>query len=137
MRALFDTNVIIDIALERNPFVTDSLNLFDFFDSGLLIGYLTATTVTDIYYLCKKELGHEKSILFIKSLLSAFEILSVDRKVILNAIEQNTLDFEDSIQSSASQINGLEFIITRNPKDFKSSTVRVLSPQEAIKLLSK
>jgi hypothetical protein len=81
-------------------------------------------------------LGHEKSILFIKSLLSAFEILSVDRKVILNAIEQNTLDFEDSIQSSASQINGLDLIITRNLKDFKSSTVRVLSPQEAIKLLS-
>lgn len=55
MRALFDTNVIFDIALEGKPFVTDSLNLFDFFDSGSLIGYLTATTVTDIYYLCKKN----------------------------------------------------------------------------------
>ena len=137
MRALFDTNVIIDIGLERHPFVIDSLNLFDFFDSGLLIGYLTATTVTDIYYLCKKELGHEKSILFIKSLLSTFEILSVDRNVILNAIEQNSLDFEDSIQSSASEINGLDMIITRNSKDFKSSPTRVLSPSEAIKFFSK
>lgn len=51
MRALFDTNVIIDIGLKRHPFVDHSLHLFDFFDSGLLIGYLTATTITDIYYL--------------------------------------------------------------------------------------
>ncbi|MTJ16357.1 PIN domain-containing protein [Dolichospermum sp. UHCC 0299] len=54
MKILIDTNIILDYLLEREPFLPDAEMLFQAIDSGQIIGYVTATTLTDIFYIARK-----------------------------------------------------------------------------------
>lgn len=56
-KVLFDTNIILDVALKRQPFFEDALELFRLIDRKDIVGYVTATTITDIYYISRKEKG--------------------------------------------------------------------------------
>ena len=129
-KILFDTNIILDIALKRDPFFEDAYQLFDLIDKKVIIGGITASTITDIYYISKKEKGHIKSIEFISGLIEILQIAGIDKEVIINALNSSMHDFEDAIQVSASEINGMDIIITRNKSDFQNSTIPVNTPKE-------
>lgn len=131
-KVLIDTNIILDIALERKPFLEHAINLFQLIDDGKIIAFLTATTITDIYYISKKVKGHEESIEFIKSLAGVVNIIGVDKEVILSALSKEMKDFEDAIQISASEFSHIDYIVTRNKSDFKSSSIIVYSAEEMI-----
>lgn len=130
MKVLFDTNIILDFALQRDEYFSDTLKLFKLIENNSIEGHLTATTITDIYYITKKQKGHKVAIRFIKSLTELFEIIGVDRSIILEALKSTNYDFEDSIQSMAASFNGLKTIITRNVKDFNHKDVYACSPKE-------
>ncbi len=135
IRALFDTNVILDIALTRKPFYSDARSLFSLIDEKTISAGITATTITDLYYVVKKERGHEIAIDFVKSIVEVFDILGVDRLVVKNALDSNISDFEDAIQCSAAEVNQIDVILTRNKKDFQGSTVKVNTPKEFLAAL--
>ncbi len=130
MRLLLDTNIILDIALYREPHFQDSATVFKKIDNKLVFGFVTATTVTDIYYISKKGKGHNEAIEFIANLLQIVDVLGVDKEVILSSIESEFLDFEDAIQSIVSSFNNIDIIITRNTKDFLNSEIKAISPSE-------
>ncbi len=134
MRLLLDTNIILDIALKREKFYDDSAFVFQKIDNQNNYGFITATTVTDIYYIAKKDKGHQEAINFINDLIQIVDILGIDKEIILESLSSKSPDFEDSIQSAAAASNGIDFIITRNIQDFKKSTVKALSPVEFLKL---
>lgn len=134
MWLLFDTNIILDIALKREPFYKDSASVFRKLDSKTIFGFATATTITDIYYIAKKERGHSIAIEFIGHLIQYIDIIAIDKEIILKALATKITDFEDAIQSVASDYNGIDFIVTRNTKDYKNSKVKALSPDEFLKL---
>lgn len=77
-RVLFDTNIILDIALKRMPFFDNSIKLFDLIDKAEIRASITASTVTDIYYISKKEKGHKIAIEFIANLLQVVDIAGID-----------------------------------------------------------
>lgn len=133
IKVLFDTNVILDIALERDPFFEEAVKLFELIDIREITAFITATTITDIYYISKKIKGHKASIEFITNLVEVVNILGIDKEIIINAIAREMKDFEDSIQVSASEFNKLEYIITRNKPDFHSiSTLKILTSAEIL-----
>jgi len=82
MRVLFDTNIILDIALGREPYFTDSASAFKKIDNKSIYGFITATTVTDIYYIAKREKGHQITIDFIGNLIEIIDVIGIDRQVI-------------------------------------------------------
>jgi len=129
-KVLFDTNIILDVALRRYPFFEDALNLFNMIDRKVIVGSVTATTVTDIYYISKKEKGETDAINFIKELIEVVNVVGVDRNVITNALASGMKDFEDAVQASASELNGIEMIITRNKDDFVNARLEIATPQE-------
>ncbi|SRR5690554_1411482 len=132
-RALIDTNVIMDIACFRQPFFDDSSAIFEMIDENRLQGYLTATIVTDIFYLLNKDIGQQKTLDFLKELLNILEVLAVDKEIILKALYSGTADFEDAVQTQTALHNNLDLIITRNSKDFEQfKALRVLTPRELI-----
>lgn len=137
MRLLFDTNIILDIALKRDPFYLDSANAFKKIDNKTTFGFVTATTITDIYYIAKKDIGHSIAIEFISNLIQFVDLIGIDKEIILDALTSKMADFEDSIQSVASNYNGIDFILTRNIKDFIDSRVKALTPVEFINLTKK
>ena len=137
MRLLLDTNIILDIALKREPHYKDSATIFKKIDNKLIFGFVTATTITDIYYIAKKDKGHLLAIEFIGNLIQLINLIGIDKEIIIEALSTNLTDFEDSIQSIASSYNEIDFIITRNTKDFKGSDVKSISPIDFLDLIKK
>ena len=129
-KVLFDTNVILDIALKRYPYFEDALTLFSLIDREIISGNVTASTITDIYYISRKEKGHDGSIAFIKDLIEVVEIIGIDKDIVVKALTSAIKDFEDAIQVTASELNQVEIIVTRNKSDFINAPVKVVTPQE-------
>lgn len=120
-KILFDTNIILDVTLKRIPFFNDAFKLFELIDEKRITGIITATTVTDIYFISKKEKGHQEAIQFLNNLIEVVDIIGVDKAVILNALDLGLPDFEDAVQISAAEFNEIKTIITRNKSDFLNS----------------
>jgi len=135
MKILFDTNVILDVMLDRTPFAEPASHLLSLVEGGDISGIICATTVTTIHYLATKILGKNESKNKIKDLITLFEIASVNRTVIENAINSTFTDFEDSVIHQAANHAGSEAIVTRDPKGFKKSKMPVYSPVELLKIL--
>lgn len=133
-KVLFDTNIILDIALKRAPFFQDAYELFALIDEKKITGRITATTITDIYFISKKEKGHLETIQFINNLLDVLDVIGVDKEVILHALSLKILDFEDAVQISASEYNEIEIIITRNKSDFVNTSLEIFTPKEFLKI---
>ncbi|MEO0584079.1 MAG: PIN domain-containing protein [Bacteroidota bacterium] len=129
-KILLDTNVILDIALNRQPFFQEAEKVFLLLDSSQLIAYVSASTITDIYYITRKAKGHSLAINFLKDLLQFVEVAGVDHSIILSAITMQSPDFEDAVQMSAAAAIQVDFIITRNQPDFSASPIPVYSPAD-------
>ena len=98
------------------------------------MGSVTASTITDIYYIIKKSKSHDIAIAFIKDLVSFTEVLGVDRNTIKLALEKDFVDFEDGVQIISAENHNIDVIITRNEKDFTKTSIAVHSPTEFLKL---
>ncbi len=129
-RILLDTNIILDIALKREPHFEHSSKIFELIDKRQIAGCITATTVTDIYYISKKEKGNEVAIEFISKLIEIVDVIGVDKNTIVKALKSGLKDFEDAIQVTAAIFNEIEIIITRNKSDFLNSGLEILTPKE-------
>ena len=137
MRILLDTNIILDIALGRVPHLADSADVFRKIDNESIYGFVTATTITDIYYVAKREKGHQTTIDFISNLIEIVDIIGIDKEIVIASLISDFADFEDAIQSVSSRLNGIDYIITRNQKDFIKSEISAVSPKELLALLKK
>jgi len=135
MKVLFDTNVILDVLLDREPFVHDSLYLLSKVEQSEITGFVCATTITTIHYLASKALGANQVLRHINSLLSLFAIAPVNRIVLENALQSKFNDFEDAVLHEAAQHAGAKYIVTRNSIDFKKSKLVVFEPRELINAL--
>ncbi len=135
MKILFDTNVILDVLLDREPFSNDASFLLSKVEQSEIIGFLCATTITTIHYLAAKALGGKTASNHIQNLLSLFVIAPVNRLVLENAVISGFKDFEDSVLHEAACHAGAKYIITRNPSDFKNSTLPVFEPREFIRAM--
>ncbi|RDC54495.1 PIN domain-containing protein [Pedobacter chinensis] len=130
MTLLFDTNIILDIALIRLPFYEHSSQVFKLIDGSKFKGCITASSFTYIYYIIKKNSNHDKAIFFIESLLSTIDVLNVNKDTIMLAVHSNFSDFEDAVQSASAELNQVDLIVSRNVKDFIGSKITTLSPTE-------
>ena len=135
MKTLFDTNVILDVLLDRVPFSDEASFLLSKVERSEIIGFICATTVTTIHYLATKALGPQAASRHIQSLLSLFVIAPVNRVVLENAVASKFKDFEDAVLHEAALHAGAEYIVTRNIIDFKKSKLPVFAPKEFINAL--
>ena len=137
MRILFDTNVVLDVLLDREPFSTRAALLFSEVERGDLEGILCATTITTIHYLACKVVGDQKARKEIEKLLSIFEIAPVNRSVLESALKSGAADFEDAVLCEAARHVNARGIVTRDVRGFKKAGIPAYSPEEMISLLRK
>ena len=130
MRVLFDTNVLMDVLLERQPFVHESAAVVDQVVRGAVTGLIGATTVTAIFYLASREIGSKDAMRQIQKLMNLYEVAPVTRSVLDAAITSNSPDFENAVLAEAAYHAGAQAIITRNLKDFAHSPVRAYTPRQ-------
>lgn len=135
MRILFDTNVVLDVMLNREPHAETSAEILSRVESGDLTGCICATTVTTIHYLASRAVGSEQALVEVRKLLSLFEIASVNRVVLETALDLGFPDFEDAVLHEAAREVDAQGIVTRNPRHFKNATLPVYSPEELSRAL--
>jgi predicted nucleic acid-binding protein len=136
VRALIDTNIVLDFLLQREPFFQDAERLFQAIDAGQVVGYVTATTLTDIFYVSRKHTRSiEQARQAVSETLIAMVICSVNRAVLESALGSGLADFEDAVQIFCAVAQGLDAILTRDTQGFLSSPVPVLSIQELLQQL--
>ena len=135
MKILFDTNVVLDVMLDREPFAEPAGKLMSFVESGKISGLLCATTVTTIHYLSAKVLGSAKAQNQIKALILLFEIAAVNRIVIEDALISTFPDFEDAVLYQAARHAGAKAIVTRDLKGFKGSELPIFRTDEMLTAL--
>ncbi len=98
--------------------------------------YISAVSINNIYYIVRRFLGHKKTIEVIEALTEMTEMIGTTKAEILQALKNDFSDFEDSIQySSALTIKGLDVIFTRNIKDYRTSSIAVMTPLNFLKLI--
>ena len=130
MKVLIDTNVIIDYLDDRAPFADDAERIFDLCEHGELTGVITASSITDIYYVMRKTIGREKTLDSLKLLFSVFEIADVGKNDLLRAMESRMTDFEDALVAVCAKRVKAECIITRNISDFTGASVLPVMPKD-------
>lgn len=132
MRVLFDTNVVLDVLLQRDPHARPAAQLMSLVDQGHLEGYLCATTITTVHYLAARALGAKRAASLVATLLDVFRIAPVDGEVVSGALDLGFADFEDAVLHEAAALAGATAIVTRNGRDFKGATVAVFDPSEML-----
>lgn len=134
-KILLDTNIILDIALERQQFFGESEQVLSFVEQGQLEGYISASTFGDLYYIIRKVKIRDSTLEFLRHIATFCQVATVDNSVISMALTCNFKDFEDAIQYSTAVINRIDAIVTRNPRDFPVTTPRILTPNQLIQEL--
>ena len=136
MKVLLDTNIIVDDALERPPFLEASEQVLVLVEQGQVEGYVSASTFSDLYYIIRKVRGREWTLNYLRQLVTFCQVATVERIAITMALSINFRDFEDAIQCSTSVVNQLDAIVTRNPQDFPVTTPRIMTPDQLIQELT-
>ncbi len=128
MNVLFDTNVVLDALLDREPWADAAVDLFDRVESGDFVGLLGATTVTTIHYIARRNVGAGSADGMMRDLLRLFEVAAVNRAVLEEALALSFDDFEDAVLHEAGRIAGAGAVVTRDPAGFSAATLRVHDP---------
>ncbi|HEX9945343.1 MAG TPA: PIN domain-containing protein [Thermoanaerobaculia bacterium] len=129
MKVLFDTNVVLDVLLNRAPFRDIAAQLVARVERKELVGVLGATTLTTLYYLVAKASGKKAARSAVRDLINLFEIAAVDRQVLARALESPIKDFEDAVLVQAVASAEVDAVVTRDPEDFQGSSLQIFSPQ--------
>jgi len=133
-RVLIDTDVILDFFCDRIPFSAYAAGVLSLCESNKIKGYVTPVIISNTYYLLRLGANHNKVIDKLKQLLQILDVLSMDKEICLNAMNSEFKDFEDAMQNFAAVKNGkIDLILTRNLKDFRKSTIGVLTPETYLK----
>ncbi|MCL2088834.1 MAG: PIN domain-containing protein [Oscillospiraceae bacterium] len=140
MKVLLDTNIIIDCLLEREPYFTHSKEVLRECLDGTTAGYMATHTVNDIFYIVHKikpDLPSEDLVRAIVMFVKMLETVNLTAADVEAASILRFSDFEDALINQCAAKIKADYIITRNCKDFKYSTIRAITPQDFLNFSSK
>ncbi|MCD8120342.1 MAG: PIN domain-containing protein [Lachnospiraceae bacterium] len=137
MKVVFDSNVLLDAIGGRADYEV-AQNLFLAVAQEMMEGYVTANSVTDIYYISKKILGDADARTAIRNLIALFDVIPIDGEICENALDLSMSDFEDAIVSVCASDVDADYIVTRDDGFLKAegNTVTAINPYDLFSLLS-
>ncbi len=137
MKALIDTCIVIDFLQKREPFGEDAVQIMRLAATDRFIGYITAKSATDIYYLDHRATHSDKeSRAKLNQLFVIIRLLNTSAEDVFHAISSDISDLEDAVMTETARRSGMDCIITRNLKDFEKSPVTIYSPAEFLRILA-
>lgn len=136
-KIFIDSDVILDVATGRMPFVEYSKAALSLIEHGYAMGVISSNSITNIYYILRKISTNDKARSFIKTILKYISVITVDHDSILTAIDSKFMDFEDGVQNYCALKNQCDLILTRNTRDYTLSELQVLEPKEFVALYNK
>lgn len=132
---LIDLNILLDVLQKREPFYIASAGLLAAVETGNVQGYLAAHSITTLFYLIQKGKSSAEARGVITNLLQFLKIIPVDQNTIEQALNLDYPDFEDAVQMISAVQNKLDYLITRNIKDYQPALLPVLQPSDFLSIL--
>ena len=141
MRVLLDTNVIVDVLQQREPWFADGRKIFYAVANKQITGCITAKEAADIHFFCRKQFTGQENVdvkarQVITKLYALFELVDTLGIDCQNAIAIDNNDYEDAIMIESAVRSGLDCIVTRNPDHFNVAPIPVYSPSVFVQKLN-
>jgi len=133
-RVFVDTDIIIDLFAEREPFYRFSAGLFTLIDSGTVKGHVSPVTVTNLHYILSRLLDRVRAYKSLQKLTALVTVLPVDEKTIDLALSSDFRDFEDAVQYYTALQNRMKCLITRNVNDYRLADIPVMTAEEYLSI---
>lgn len=134
MRILVDCDVLLDVATGRTPFVTDSRKVLDWCESNPGKGFIAWHTVANVYYLCRKDSDSQTAKQFLHDLVVIVDVVETGTAQVKHALVLSMKDFEDAMQSAAAVCAGVDYIVTRNIKHYRTAPIPAITPTDFLAL---
>ena len=136
MTVLIDSNVALNVLLNNAGLIAGSRALLDLAYKKRFTGYVSASAVTDIFYISQKKLGKKAAKEAIKHLLHIYYPATVTDEDIYKALDLTWDDFEDSVQFTVGEGLSVDYIVTRNTQDFSSGHIPAVTPERFIQIIA-
>ncbi|MHB1688654.1 MAG: type II toxin-antitoxin system VapC family toxin [Ignavibacteriaceae bacterium] len=135
IKLFVDSDIILDLLVEREPHYIHAARLFTLIDQNEIIAYTSPLIFANLHYLLKKQTTNLLALKSLRKLKTFINVLPIDERVIEQSLNSEFNDFEDAIQYFTAVNNGITLIITRNKIDYKRSKIDVLTAEEFLKSL--
>ena len=133
---LLDTDILIDVALDREPYSEPGFELLEHIESGVEPASIAWHTISNLYYIVRPNLGDVTTRQFIRELTDFVYVAETDTESIRFANRLPMTDFEDAMQVAAAQACNAQFIVTRNIRDYEQSPIPAMTPQQSLEQLA-
>ena len=134
-KIFIDSDIILDVLLEREEFFESSANILNLSELDEIKLFTSVIAITNIAYILRKELKNNKKVNeYINIILGITKALPVTEEIIINSMETDFNDFEDSIQYITAKTNGIKILLSRNKKDYKKAEIQILTPIEFLEI---
>jgi predicted nucleic acid-binding protein len=135
-QVLVDLNLLLDVFMNREPFVGDAASIWSLVETGQIKGFVAGHSLTTLFYLFRRQSSIEDAYQIIQQMVRVFEVTCIDRKVISQALDLKWRDFEDAVQAISAIESGCDYLITRNPQDYRNSLISVIQPADFLAVWS-
>ena len=137
IKIFVDTNVIVDLIADRKPFSKFAIELFKKAENKQVYLYTSSHSLATTHYLLKKYLDEKSLREVLYNLLDYIKIIAVDQDIIKKSLKSKHKDFEDAIQIfCANTVSSMDYIVTRNIKDFRNADIPVYAPDELLEKIN-
>lgn len=133
-RLLVDTNILIDAWISEREGSDDACEVLNLCNGNGEFGMVCALSLKDVYYILSKHYGKDSALRAVRNLMSLLVIAPVDAEVCDMALNSNEPDFEDGIIRACAELNGADFIITRDAAAFANSKIRSVTATEYLRI---
>lgn len=135
MIVLIDTNILLDVLQERQPYVAAAARVWKLVEENNLAGYVSAISFNNVFYIARKQAGNERALAGVKLIRRTFGFVPLDEAVVDRAITEATSDLEDAIQAASAHRVAAEYVVTRNTTDFATFGVPAVTAEELLAIL--
>jgi predicted nucleic acid-binding protein len=137
MNVFLDTNVLIDVLAEREPFYSESAQIWTLAEKGRIDAYISAISFNNIFYVVRRLRTPKVAYRMMVLLRSSFTSVTLDQQILNQAIDAGLKDFEDAIQYFSALHASVDCIVSRNVQDFPKSDLSILTPHEFLTAFAK
>jgi predicted nucleic acid-binding protein len=130
LKILVDTDVLLDVALNRETFVDESSAVLEWCQQTPGGGLIAWHTISNIYYILRVARSDAKGREFVTDLLAFTDVASGDTESVRQALTMRMSDFEDAMQVAAAMSGNADLIVTRNLPDYRHAVIPVTTPRE-------
>lgn len=131
MKIFLDTNILIDLLANRPPFTAEALEIFGLSEKGEIQLFTSTHAIATVHYILKKSVNENRLRHLLSVIAELVTVLDITQSIVKSSLKSAHRDFEDAIQIGCAESMGhINYIVSRNLKDFKTSSIPAISAKE-------